>query len=86
MAESIGLKVRKISVTALRTLHSPYKIPGLLPVALIFLYWSELKLPDFSFFINFLVRCQHENVIPNFLKFRLANKDLQNSVTYRNVN
>ena len=33
--------------------------------------------------INFLVRGQHENVIPNFLKFRLANKDLRNSLTYR---
>ena len=39
MAESIGLKGGKISVTALCTLHSPYKIPGLLPVVLIFLYW-----------------------------------------------
>ena len=32
--------------------------------------------------INFLVGCQHENIIPNFLKFRLAKKDLRNSVTY----
>ena len=32
--------------------------------------------------INFLIKCQRENVIPNFLKFRLANKDLRNSVTY----
>ena len=46
MAESIGLKGRQISVTALCTLHSPCKIPGLLPIALIFLYWLELKLPD----------------------------------------
>ena len=48
MAESIDLKGRQISVTAFCTLHSPYKIPGLLLVALIFLYWLELKLPDFS--------------------------------------
>ena len=33
--------------------------------------------------INFSVRCQHENVIPNFLKFRLGKKDLGSSVTYR---
>ena len=26
--------------------------------------------------INFLIKCQRENVIPNFLKFCLANKDL----------
>ena len=32
--------------------------------------------------ISFLIKCQRENVIPNFLKFRLANKDLRNSVTY----
>ena len=32
--------------------------------------------------IIFLARCQHENVIPNFLKFRLANKFLRNFVTY----
>ena len=48
MVESIGLKGGQISVIALCTLHSPYRIPGLLPIALIFLYWSELKLPDFS--------------------------------------
>ena len=33
--------------------------------------------------ISFLVKCQNENIIPNFLKFRMANKNLQNSVTYR---
>ena len=38
MAESIGLKGGQISVTALCNLHSPFKIPGLLPVALIYLY------------------------------------------------
>ena len=48
MAERIGLKGGQMSVTVLCTLYIPYKIPGLLPVALIFLYWLELKLPDFS--------------------------------------
>ena len=33
--------------------------------------------------ISFLVKCQNENIIPNFLKFPLANKNLRNSVTYR---
>ena len=36
--------------------------------------------------ISFLVKCQNEKVIPNFLKFRMANKNLQNSVSYKNVN
>ena len=44
---------------------------------------ADYKLRKAKLDINFLVRCQHENVIPNFLKFRLANKDLRNSVTYR---
>ena len=48
MAESIGVKGGQIAATALCILHSPYKIHGLLPVALIFLYWLELTLPDFS--------------------------------------
>ena len=33
--------------------------------------------------ISFLVKCQNENIIPNFLKFHLANENLQNSVTYK---
>ena len=33
--------------------------------------------------ISFLVKWQNENIIPNFLKFRLAKKNLQNSVTYK---
>ena len=33
--------------------------------------------------ISFLVKCQNENIVPNFLKFCLANKNLQNSATYR---
>ena len=32
--------------------------------------------------INFSIKCQQENVIPKFLKFRLASKDLRNSVTH----
>ena len=35
-----------------------------------------------KFDIRFLVKYQNENIIPNFLKFRLANKNLQNSDTY----
>ena len=31
----------------LRTVQSPYKIPGLRPTALIFLYRSGDKVPDF---------------------------------------
>ena len=46
---------------------------------------ADYKLRKAKLDINFLVRCQHENVIPNFLKFRLANKDLRNSVTTRNL-
>ena len=42
----------------------------------------DYKLRKAKLDINFLIKCQRENVIPNFLKFRLANKDLRNSVTY----
>ena len=42
----------------------------------------DYKLRKTKLDINFLIKCQRENVIPNFLKFRLANKDLRNSVTY----
>ena len=44
---------------------------------------ADYKLRKAKLDINLFVRCQHENVIPNFLKFRLANKDLRNSITYR---
>ena len=44
---------------------------------------ADYKLRKAKLDINFLVRCQHENVIPNFLKFRLGKKDLGSSVTYR---
>ena len=42
----------------------------------------DYKLRKAKLDINSLIKCQQENVTPNFLKFRLANKDLQNSVTY----
>ena len=42
----------------------------------------DYKLRRAKLDINFIIRCQRENVIPNFPKFRLANKDLLNSVTY----
>ena len=32
--------------------------------------------------INFLIKCQWESIISNFHKFCLADKDLQNSVSY----
>ena len=47
IAETIGLNGGQISVMALCTLQIPYKIPGLLPTALIFLYCSVDKVPDF---------------------------------------
>ena len=46
----------------------------------------DYKLRKAKLDISFLVKCQNENIIPNFLKFRLANKNLQSSVTYKNVN
>ena len=56
IAESIGLNGGQISVMALCTLQSPCKIPGLLPTALIFLYYSVGRVPNFSkhFSKNFL--------------------------------
>ena len=42
----------------------------------------DYKLRKAKLDINFLIKCPRENVIPNFLKFLLANKDLRNSVTY----
>ena len=47
---------------------------------------ADYKLRKAKLDIIFLVRCQHKNVIPNFLKFHLANKDLRNSVTYKKFN
>ena len=43
----------------------------------------DYKLRKVKLDISFLIKCQNENIIPNFLKFRLANKNLQNSFTYR---
>ena len=43
----------------------------------------DYKLRKAKLDISFLIKCQNENIIPNFLKFRLANKNLQNSVTYK---
>ena len=33
--------------------------------------------------LGFLLRCKLGNIIPNFLRFRLANRSLQSSVTYK---
>ena len=46
----------------------------------------DYKLRKAKLDVSFLVKCQNENIIPNFLKFCLANKNLQNSANYRNVN
>ena len=43
----------------------------------------DYKLRKAKLDISFLVKCQNENIIPNFPKFRMANKNLQNSVTYK---
>ena len=42
----------------------------------------DYKLKERKLDINFRIKCQRKDVIPNFLKFRLASKDLRNSVTY----
>ena len=41
---------------------------------------ANYKLRRAKLDINFLIKCQRENVIPTFLKFRLANKDLRNQI------
>ena len=43
----------------------------------------DYKLRKTKIDIICLVKCQNENIIPNFRKFRLANKNLQYSATYR---
>ena len=43
----------------------------------------DYKLRKAKLDISFLAKCQNENIFPNFLKFRLANKSLQNSDTSR---
>ena len=43
----------------------------------------DYKLSKANLFdINFLIKCQRENIISNFLKIHLADKDRQTSVTY----
>ena len=42
----------------------------------------DYKLKERKLDVNFLIKCQRKDVIPNFLKFCLANKGLRNSVTY----
>ena len=42
----------------------------------------DYKLRKAKLDINCIIKCQRENVMLNFLKFRLANKDLRSSVTY----
>ena len=42
----------------------------------------DYKLRKAKLDIDFLIKCQWGNVIPNFLKFLVANKDLRNSITY----
>ena len=41
----------------------------------------DYKLRKAKLDISFLVKCQNENIIPNFLEISLANKNLQNSLT-----
>ena len=43
----------------------------------------DYKLKKEKLDISFLFKCRNENIISNFLKFRSANENLQNSVTYR---
>ena len=43
----------------------------------------DYKLKKAKLGISFLVRCQNENFISNFLKFHLANKNLRNFFIYR---
>ena len=67
--ESTGSIVRKRhSGEILKTIHKFEKV--------------DYKLRKAKLDINFLMKCHQESVIPNFLKFHLANKDLRNSITY----
>ena len=66
--ESIASIVRKrYSGVTLKTIHKFEKV--------------DYQLTKAKLDINFLIKCQQENAIPNFLKFCLANKDPQISVT-----
>ena len=44
---------------------------------------SDYKIRKVGLDICFLRKCESKDVVPNFLKFRLANKNLKNSMTYR---
>ena len=43
----------------------------------------DYKISEVELDICFLRKCESKDVVPNFLKFRLANRNLKNSVTYR---
>ena len=43
----------------------------------------DYKIRNIELDICFLRKCESKDVVPNFLKFRLANKNLKNSMTYR---
>ena len=46
----------------------------------------DYKLRKAKLDISFPVKSRNEkNIIPNFLKFSVANKNLQNSATYRKI-
>ena len=55
IAEIMVLNGKEISVLALCALQKPYKIPGLLPIALIFLYWSVVKTFQIIVYTSFMV-------------------------------
>ena len=43
----------------------------------------DYKIRNIELDICFLRKCESKDVVPNFLKFRLANKNLKNSMTQR---
>ena len=43
----------------------------------------DYKIRNIELDICFLRKCESKDVIPNFLRFRLANKNLKNSMTQR---
>ena len=45
----------------------------------------DYKLRKTKLDISFLVKCQNENIVPNFLKFRLANKTLVNKMSTKSL-
>ena len=44
----------------------------------------DYKLRKVQLDLDFLCKCKDSDVIPKFLNFRLANKKLQDSLTYKN--